>query len=317
MKSDIANARTQLLDLVAAELSRPLTPGVGTFGEHLVRGRTGALAVLFYGSTLRTGDLDGLLDYYIIVDHLSNWHDNRLAALANGWLPPNVSYETFDHAGKPLRAKVAVLSLAQFQRGMRNESFDTTLWARFAQPVGLVWARDIDARRSIESVIGEAIINAAHWAAILGPEHGTAGQYWSELFRHTYAAELRVEGASTRSKSLIDHEIDRYTRLLPLAWRCAGLDFTLRSQRLTPRLTDRDRRQGRRAWALRHRLGKPLNMARLLKATFTFRNGADYVAWKVERHSGYKLELNDWQRKHPLLAAPVVLWKLRRNRVIR
>jgi hypothetical protein len=71
------------------------------------------------------------------------------------------------------------------------------------------------------------------------------------------------------------------------------------------------------AWALRRACGKALNVLRLCKAAFTFEGGADYLAWKIERHSGVSLELADWQRRHPLLAAPALLWRLRRRGAVR
>jgi O-acetylhomoserine/O-acetylserine sulfhydrylase-like pyridoxal-dependent enzyme len=64
---------------------------------------------------------------------------------------------------------------------------------------------------------------------------------------------------------------------------------------------------------LRRACGKALNALRLAKAAFTFEGGADYIAWKIERHSGVALELADWHRRHPLLAAPALLWRLRRR----
>ncbi|EIT69401.1 MULTISPECIES: hypothetical protein [Hydrocarboniphaga] len=321
-------ARETLIERVHVELQRSLPTAIDAFAAHLVAGKSAACAVLFYGSTLRTGDLESLLDYYVIVDDLTAWHGQRIAAIANGWLPPNVSFETFDHEGRTLRAKVAVLSRDQFERGMQTASIDTTLWARFAQPIGLPWTRDEASKRRIESIIADAIGTAAHWAALLGPEQAEPAAFWSALFRHTYSAELRVEGAAGRSKSIIEHERARYEALLPLAWRSVGIDYTVRvgvragvragvhSDELSPRLSTQQREQGQRAWNLRKRLGKPLNMARILKASFTFHNGADYIAWKVERHSGYKLELSDWQRRHPLLAAPLVLVKLKRAKVL-
>lgn len=309
-------ARETLIERVHAELQRPLPSAIGAFAEHLIAGKSAACAVLFYGSTLRTGDLDSLLDYYVIVDDLAAWHGQRIAAIANGWLPPNVSFETFEHEGRTLRAKVAVLSRDQFERGMQTRSIDTTLWARFAQPIGLPWARDAESRQRIVAIVADAIGTAAHWAALLGPEQAEPAEFWTALFRHTYSAELRVEGAAGRSKSIIEHEQARYEALLPLAWRSVGIDYTVRLDELSPRLSTQQREQGLRAWSLRRRLGKPLNMARILKASFTFHNGADYIAWKVERHSGYKLELSDWQRRHPLLAAPLVLVKLKRAKVL-
>lgn len=314
----MSSAQTPLRDAVDAELRRKLPLEVKAFAEQLAqRGGNSVVAVLFYGSNLRTGDLDGVLDFYVLVDDLSRWHRHRLAALANRALPPNVSYETTQIDALDLRAKVAVLSLRQFERGMRESAIDTTLWARFAQPLGLAWVRDDAARASTIAAVSTALSTASRWAALLGPESGEAAEFWQALFQKTYAAELRVERGGGRARSLIEHERERYTRLLPLAWRAAGIDFRMRDKTLEPRLDNAQRRRGARAWMLRHAMGKPLNLMRLGKAAFTFENSADYVAWKVERHSGLKLELSDFQRRHPLLAAPAVLWKLTRNRVLR
>jgi hypothetical protein len=78
---------------------------------------------------------------------------------------------------------------------------------------------------------------------------------------------------------------------------------------------ERARAEGR--WRLRQRLGHPLNFLRLLKAASTFDNAVDYVAWKVERHSGYRIEPTAFQRRHPLLAAPALYLRLRRLGVLR
>jgi hypothetical protein len=43
----------------------------------------------------------------------------------------------------------------------------------------------------------------------------------------------------------------------------------------------------------------------------------DYVAWKVERHSGVRIDVKPWQRRFPLLAAPGLYLKLRRLGVLR
>jgi hypothetical protein len=39
--------------------------------------------------------------------------------------------------------------------------------------------------------------------------------------------------------------------------------------------------------------------------------------WKIERHSGVRLPVSPWQRRHPLLASPVFLWRLYRVGAIR
>src|SRR3546814_19838018 len=60
-------------------------------------------------------------------------------------------------------------------------------------------------------------------------------------------------------------------------------------------------------------MGKPLNFARLLKAAFTFDGAARYALWKIERHTGLAIALTPWRERHPILAAPGVLWRVWRT----
>jgi hypothetical protein len=70
-------------------------------------------------------------------------------------------------------------------------------------------------------------------------------------------------------------------------------------------------------WRRRRILGKLLSALRLAKAAFTFQGGADYIAWKIARHAGVEIRLGPWQRRHPLLAAPGLFWRLYRARAFR
>lgn len=67
-------------------------------------------------------------------------------------------------------------------------------------------------------------------------------------------------------------------------------------------------------WHARQRLGKPLNILRLAKATATFEGAARYGAWKLERHTGIALEVTPFRERHPLLAMPGAAWELWRAR---
>ncbi len=58
-------------------------------------------------------------------------------------------------------------------------------------------------------------------------------------------------------------------------------------------------------------------MLRLAKASATFAGGVDYIAWKINRHAGTKIELKPWQKRHPLLAAISLLPRLLRSGAIR
>jgi hypothetical protein len=116
-------------------------------------------------------------------------------------------------------------------------------------------------------------------------------------FEETYRAELRSEG-SERATELVKADAERYRRVTALALSAVG------------NMASADACTA--AWRRRRRTSKLLNVARLMKATFTFDGALDYVLWKVKRHSGVVLPVTDWQRRHPLLSAPVLAWKLYR-----
>jgi hypothetical protein len=83
---------------------------------------------------------------------------------------------------------------------------------------------------------------------------------------------------------------------------------------MVPRMSEADRREILAWWRARRRLGKLLNAARLVRAAGTFDGAARYAAWKVERHTGVPVEVTPWRERHPLLAAPGVLWRVWRHR---
>lgn len=302
--------RQALRALVLAELTQPAKPEVAAFAAELAGIGGGAVqSVLFYGSALRTGALDGVLDFYVLMDRLEAWPQPRLTALAGTVLPPNVEYREATIEGVPLRAKVAILRADHFRDLAAGRSLDTSVWARFAQPAALVWKRDMAARAFAVESVAEAVATAGLWAARLGPEAGPPAAFWNALFRETYAAELRVEPKG-RERAILDAAGPRWSGLLPLAWKAAGIAFDGGEGELRPHLTEAERVRGRRAWRIRKRLGKPLTVLRLAKAVFTFQGAADYAAWKIARHTGVKIDVTPWKRRHPILAAPGVAWTL-------
>ncbi|GAB0120000.1 hypothetical protein [Acidisoma sp. 7E03] len=287
-------ASEALRDLVAAELARPAPAGLERLVDEVLAAHGAAVrAVLFYGSCRRTGDLSGLVDLYVLYDTARDFHGGAIAALANRLLPPNVSLLRADG----LRAKVATLSLRQFQRRVRRDAIDTTIWTRFAQPCSLIYVRDETARRAVTTLAAEAARTALFWARHFTPDATTPAALWQGLFAQTYRTELRPE--SSRQPAHL-YETNA-------AWFDALAAASPAEAATLPR----------GGWALRRICGRPLNLARLAKAAFTFTGGADYILWKVQRHAGIRLSLSDWQRRHPLLAAPGVLWRLRRAGALR
>jgi hypothetical protein len=308
---------TNAIEIALDEETRRALPAAITGFAKRITEEQGAtvLAVLFYGSTLRTGELDGMLDFYVIVDRLENWRKD-----APVWphllLPPRVEYWKREIGDLNLRAKLAIVTLTQFERLMRRDNFNTTIWARFCQPSALAYEMNADIRGRIIAALAQAVVSAASWAALLGPVRGRARDFWSSIFEKTYSAEIRVETAG-RPHDLVSSDSERYKNLLPLAWDRAGIAYAKEEEMLRPSLSPHLRSEAKRAWRLRALLAKPLNLLRLIKAAFTFADAADYAAWKIERHTGVKLELTEWQRRHPILAAPPVLWRLWRKGLLR
>ncbi|NVE95302.1 hypothetical protein [Altererythrobacter lutimaris] len=287
---------------IAEQLAAPIDPQVIDFGRALAN-EVGAIAVLFYGSNLRTGSLDGVLDFYLL---LPGRQQERI------W--PRVSYhEREGEGGITLRAKVATMSLERFYAASAGERLDTTIWARFVQPAGLVWFLDDAVKRQVVDAISAAAQTAARLAAALGPEEGRAEDYWRALFRATYSAEFRVEKAGRENDILSVNEA-HFDGLLPLAWDAAGVTFERDGATLAPEMSRDDREMVLRWWKTRRRMGKTLNITRLIKASTTFEGAGRYAAWKIERHTGIPVKVTPFREKHPILAAPGVLFKIWREK---
>jgi hypothetical protein len=120
--------------------------------------------------------------------------------------------------------------------------------------------------------------------------------WWRRAFALTYSAELRAERKG-RAQSVVDMDPDRYRNFGE-----AARAFVT---------------SARDSWGRRRIEGKLLSVVRLAKASATYAGGAEYIAWKINRHAGTTIELKPWQKRHPLLAAISLLPRLLRSGAIR
>jgi hypothetical protein len=289
-----------LRKLVAKELEAPVDPRVSAVAAAIAEKHGGASrAVLFYGSCLREKQLDGLmLDFYLIVSDYRSAYAKRWLAAANRLIPPNVFY--FEHEG--LASKYAVLSEADFAHECSPEAWTVSTAARFAQPSRLVWAADARAAKRITDIVIQAVPTLLGWTLPLVDRRDVPAA-WKRAFAETFAAELRAERLN-RSAAIVDADPERYER-----FGRAALD-------LLP-ATPGSRRKALRWWRGKKRHGKLYSVARLSKASLTFAGGANYIAWKINRHAGTDLKLKAWQQRHPLLAAVTLLPRLIRTGAVR
>ena len=282
---------------IAASIDRPIHPAVAELAANLGR-EAGALAVLFYGSNLRTGSLEGVLDFYLL-----------LPGEPEKGIWPRVSYIERGHGALMLRAKIANMRLATFEQAASGGTIDTTIWARFVQPSALAWYDGGAARLRVLGALEQAAITAARLAVTVGPVAAPEEAFWRALFRATYRAELRVEKPG-REESIIAAHAAHFDGLLPAALTQARIGYTQKDGLIRPGMPPAMRRRVLAWWYRRRRLGRPLNVVRLLRATSTFDGAARYAAWKVERHTGMNIPLTPFRERHPVLAAPSLLWSL-------
>lgn len=278
-----------LLSLIADELAQPVDPRVTAAAEAVAAQHPGARAVIFYGSCLRTGVIDGqMLDFYLIVRDYVQAYGKRWLAAANRLIPPNVF--PFERDG--VAAKYAVLSEADLTRLTGPDAGTVSVWARFAQPVRLVWTADDAARATVAGAVAQAATTLLGMA----PPTGDVLDRWRRGFELTYGAELRAERGD-RPASIVDWDPERYRRI---------------GEAARPQLC-----YSKARWRRLRRAGKAMTLVRLAKASLTFAGGVDYLAWKINRHADAGIVVKPWQRRHPLLGALILLPRLLRKGAVR
>jgi hypothetical protein len=283
--------RTNLKNQIHRQISQPASPAIHTLADALLDTYARAVqAILFYGSCLRTGeDRGGLVDLYVLVDsYLAAYRRPILAAL-NKLLPPNVFYLEVPYEDR------------------------IYIWGRFAQPVGLLYARNDQVVRQVQTALNRAVLTFIARALPQVPSPFTARDLWRKGLELSYRAELRAERPHKLVR-LFESAPDYYEHITREA--LATLPFPVDIQKSDPvyhysvAMPRKARRISRLDWMVRSWQGKMLSVLRLLKGTLTFRGGVDYILWKIERHSGERVEAPPRLKRYPLLAACVILWRL-------
>ena len=322
----MADAGSALRDFVAAELSAPAPPGAVQLA-NAIRARHGAAvaAVLFYGSCLRGRSSEGVLDFYVLVDDYRSCYGNRPLGWLNALLPPNVFHLEIPASQGELACKYALLSLRDFARATRPQSIRPAIWARFCQPSLAIWTRDESARTAVQQGCAAALRTALLRALPLFPDEDGRQQlravdFWPALFADTYASELRTESPRT-IRGLYHSAPGRFDRALRLGLESLeaegvrvlhGGDSEMVVSQPPGALT-----RARRVRRLRGPLARLLAIAQLLKSAVTFGDWVPYALWKLERHTGTRIELSERQRRHPFLFAWPEIFRVLRSRELR
>jgi hypothetical protein len=314
----VSAAREALAGAAAQELARP-APSQALDVCAEIRRRHGAsvAAVLFYGSCLRKQrPEEGVLDFYALVHDYRSAYSSAPLALSNAMLPPNVFYAELGTGAAVVRTKYAIISLADFARGCRPSSLHSIVWARFCQPSLLVWSESPAVARRVAELAAEATVTMVlRTAALLADDAGrarfSAEDLWQRGFEETYRTELRPERRETIA-GIYRAAAERYARFTDLALVVLADDGTAAVERtgaaysvaMAPAL----RRRLVWGWRARRPVAKSLYALRLIKSALTFGDWLPYALWKLNRHTGVRIEPTESQRRHPFVfGLPVIL----------
>ncbi len=277
--------------------------------------------VLLYGSCLRAGtDQDGLVDCYVLVDRYSAVYSSNWLKRGNHWLPPNVFYGEVATEEYTVRMKYAVMSLEDFERSVSPTWFHSYFWGRFAQPTAVMACPSQAVSQRIIEGLGNAVLTFLGNVVPQMPQQFSAKDVWSVGLGLSYGAELRAESKG-RVSTLWESNQEYYEQAAHAAFSAHFPNVQVIQPHGTILYEMESSRwnaiNNRIVWMIRKVQGKILSILRLIKAAFTFSGGADYLVWKIERHSGVKVELTPAQRKHPIWAGLTTFWRLYRQGAFR
>jgi hypothetical protein len=268
--------------------------------------------VLHFGST-RSGASPAersVHDLFVVVDEYEGFYRAAGAAVSgrrspgslarwNRILPPNVLHGT----GREGEAKLFVLSERDLDRALGPRPRDHFVRARLAQDVAVCAAADEEAATRADAALAAARAGVVDWMRPFLRRPFDAEELCRAMLEVSYAAEIRPE-ASGRVREVFEAQRAFFARAYPPV-----LDAAVRDGRLIrrdgryayARPAGAGARAAARLWLAGSRLRATLRWA---KYVATFEGWLDYVAGKVERRTGVRLELGPRERRWPLL----LLW---------
>jgi len=304
-----------LLATIAEQSTRDVSTDFPALVEALLEQYQSAVdAVILYGSCLRTVDLDeGIADLYVLVDDYKKAYNKRYLGVLNAWLAPNVFYIEVSHQGRMLRAKYAVISTSDFEKGARYW-FHSYIWARFAQPSRLLYTRNDECRQRVYHALAYSVITfLSSGGKALEDAVYTTDDIWTRCLMLTYAAELRPE-SEMRARHLAEYNHDDFAQLMHAASPVLNEIFTGQPNSGESYVCRNNQTKVRQLalwhWRLRRWQGLMLSILRLTKASITFRDCLEYAAWKIERHTGTYIEITPFSKRFPIIWGLKALWHL-------
>jgi len=297
-----------VLDIIKAETLEPPSRVTEVLNIIRERHKDRVQAMVYYGSSLRELDnSEKMLDFYVLVDSYRKTHGVGPRALINRFIPPAVYYvEHSSNDGTLSTCKYSILSLTEFEKRCSSRAFLSQVWGRFSQPCAVLWAINDNILNRVWAARVIAVETMAAATAPLLNGKASAAEFWGRGFYESYRTELRPESSTGRSKEIVARFEGRYSAITQSLFGKPNSDGIFS-------LPAKGKSRARRNWMFRRILGKPAAAMRVLLGAATFDGGIDYIARKIENHSGVKLNPTPAQRRHPVLHSPILFWKIWRQ----
>lgn len=269
------------------------------------------LSVMFLGSRLvnSSPDQHSAADWFIVVrDYARFYRDHKtwisyppgFVAWLNGRLAPNIIFiPCHNDAG----IKAIVMSEDDMDRAMGRDARDHFCKGRLAQRVALIHCRDDAAALQAGNWLAQARIQTLAWVPVFCAPAFSIGDYCAAMMGVSYGGEIRPEKAG-RVAEVVERQRDTLRELFEPV-----LEQGVKSGRLTRvnqdyRLAKPASTADRSHWERYFRRSKRRATMRWAKYVMTFSGWPDYIARKLERRSGIKVEITDRERRWPL----ILLW---------
>jgi hypothetical protein len=227
--------------------------------------------------------------------HRPTW---LMVGLAN-ILPPNVIAFTPDD-GRHGIAKCLIVRRDHFERALGPHPRDHFLLGRMVQKVALVWSASPADAEWVDATLKRALAGVLAW---VGPYlNGTfdAEAVGRRLLEVCYAGELRPE-AGNRAHSVHEAQRGHFRDALSGVLDAAAEEGLLVRVEGGFRFARPPGARERWHWRWHFVRSKARTTTRWLKHVVTFDNWLPYIARKVERRTGMKVELTPWERRAPLI----------------
>jgi hypothetical protein len=266
----------------------------------------GVQAILLYGSVLwnATRDKTSQPDFIVVVDSLRAWYPRLRDRLWGSVLPPAVHCV---RQGAVL-AKVSVVTARQLASQTASTAKDLHLAGRLSKRVALVWSRDPQARQRIVDAKRAALMTVARLTLSRFDGPFALDDFLLSLLGLSYESEVRIVEPG-KLAALLDVEREHY--------RAVG-SALLGALGATPIDTSRFDLPASVA-AARGELQRCLRRSRRRaylrwpKYLLTYDGWLDYLLEKLAR-TGNQVSLTERQRRHPLIFALPVLYRMMRTK---